>query len=77
MQMVCHFFHQAAISMLKQEYKEGEVNLESALELAIKVLSKTLDTNKLTPEKGQCKYCSQNILCGVEVSLSTHTDPIW
>ena len=42
----------AAVSMLKQEYKEQEVDLQAGLELAIKVLSKTLDTNKLTPEKG-------------------------
>jgi len=41
----------AAISMLKQEYKEGEVDLKKALALSIKVLSKTLDTNKLTPDK--------------------------
>ena len=41
---------QAAISMLKQEYKEG-LKLEEAKALAIKILSKTLDTTKLTPEK--------------------------
>ncbi|KAK2164853.1 hypothetical protein LSH36_58g16016 [Paralvinella palmiformis] len=41
----------AAVSMLKQEYKEQDVDLRAGLELAIKVLSKTLDTNKLTPEK--------------------------
>ena len=38
--------------MLKQEYKEGEVKLKNALNLAIKVLSKTLDMTKLTAEKG-------------------------
>ena len=37
--------------MLKQEYKESETTLNDALKLAIKVLSKTLDTNKLTPER--------------------------
>nr|UCK81644.1 proteasome subunit alpha type-4 [Arenicola marina] len=41
----------AAISLLKQEYKEGETNLRKALELAVKVLGKTLDTNKLSAEK--------------------------
>ncbi|CAE1178411.1 PSMA4 [Acanthosepion pharaonis] len=41
----------SAVSMLKQEYKEGETNLEEALRLAIKVLSKTLDMTKLTSEK--------------------------
>merc|ERR1712088_1254982 len=41
----------AAVSQLKQEYKEGEMSLNEALDLAIKVLSKTLDLTKLTPEK--------------------------
>jgi 20S proteasome subunit alpha 3 len=43
--------NQSAISILKQEYKIGETKLADALKLAIKILSKTLDTNKLTPEK--------------------------
>lgn len=41
------------MSSLKQEYKEGEMTLNDAKSLAIKVLSKTLDMNKLTPEKGE------------------------
>ncbi|CAH0753805.1 unnamed protein product [Bemisia tabaci] len=41
----------AAVSNLKQDYKEGEMTLESAQQLAIKVLSKTLDMTKLTSEK--------------------------
>ncbi|KAK9891006.1 hypothetical protein WA026_013340 [Henosepilachna vigintioctopunctata] len=41
----------AAISNLKQEYKEGEVTLEGAKALAIKVLTKTLDMTKLSSEK--------------------------
>lgn len=41
----------AAISSLKQEYKEGETTLKDAQALAIKVLSKTLDMTKLTAEK--------------------------
>ena len=36
---------------MKQEYKENETSLSEALDLAIKVLSKTLDMTKLTPEK--------------------------
>ena len=39
------------MSQLKQEYKEGEMSLDSALDLAVKVLSKTLDMTKLTPDK--------------------------
>ncbi|XP_039277467.1 proteasome subunit alpha type-4 isoform X2 [Nilaparvata lugens] len=41
----------AAVSSLKQEYKEGETTLKDAEVLAIKVLSKTLDMTKLTAEK--------------------------
>ncbi|XP_075215932.1 proteasome alpha3 subunit [Lycorma delicatula] len=41
----------AAVSSLKQEYKEGEMTLKDAEALAIKVLSKTLDMTKLTSEK--------------------------
>jgi len=41
----------AAVSQLKQEYKEGEMTLASALDLSVKVLSKTLDMTKLTPDK--------------------------
>ena len=44
--------------MLKQEYKEGKTTVKDALDLAIKVLSKTLDTTKLTSEKGIfCRLC--------------------
>ena len=39
--------------MLKQEYKDEEMALSDALKLAIKVLNKTLDITKLTPDKGQ------------------------
>ncbi|XP_070543439.1 proteasome subunit alpha type-4 [Ptychodera flava] len=41
----------AAVSMLKQEYKEGEMTMKDSLALAIKVLSKTLDITKLSAEK--------------------------
>ena len=41
----------AAVSQLKQEYKEGEMSLKDALDLSIKTLSKTLDMTKLTPDK--------------------------
>ena len=42
---------QAAISMLKQEYKETPT-LPDALKLAVKILNKTLDSTKLNSEKG-------------------------
>ncbi|KXJ26312.1 proteasome subunit alpha type-4 [Exaiptasia diaphana] len=41
----------AAVSMLKQEYKEDAMALKDALQLSIKVLSKTLDVTKITPDK--------------------------
>merc|ERR1712137_669478 len=40
-----------AISLLKQEYKDENLNLNAALDLAIKVLSKTLDMTKVTADK--------------------------
>ncbi|KAJ8304416.1 hypothetical protein KUTeg_017999 [Tegillarca granosa] len=50
-----------AVSMLKQDYKEGETNLQEALALSVKVLSKTLDLSKLTAEKGNCLSGKINI----------------
>ncbi|KAB7504860.1 Proteasome subunit alpha type-4 [Armadillidium nasatum] len=41
----------SAVSILKQEYKEGETNMREALLLALKVLSKTLDITKLSSDK--------------------------
>jgi 20S proteasome subunit alpha 3 len=43
---------QAAVSNLKQDYKEGETTLKDAMALAIRVLVKSLDMTKLTAEKG-------------------------
>jgi 20S proteasome subunit alpha 3 len=45
--------NQTAISILKQEYRIGETKLTDALRLSVKILSKTLDTTKLTPEKSK------------------------
>nr|KAJ0189808.1 hypothetical protein LSAT_V11C800428780 [Lactuca sativa] len=42
--------NQAAQSMLKQDYKE-EINREEAVQLALKVLSKTMDSTSFTAEK--------------------------
>lgn len=41
----------AAVSALKQELKENEISLAEAQDLAVKVLSKSLDMTKLTSEK--------------------------
>jgi 20S proteasome subunit alpha 3 len=43
--------NQAAQSMLKSDYKIGEVDLHEALLLAVKVLGKTMDTTTPTPDK--------------------------
>lgn len=41
--------------MLKQDYKEGDMTLSSALALAVKVLNKTMDVSKLSAEKGEAR----------------------
>lgn len=43
------------MSILKQELNETPVTLNAAEDLAVKVLSKTLDMTKLTSEKGEIK----------------------
>ena len=42
---------EGAISILKQDYKDTP-SLTDSLDLAIKVLSKTIDSSKLTTDKG-------------------------
>lgn len=49
---------QAAVSILKQELNEELIELANAQDLAVKVLSKTLDMTKLTSEKGE--FCEFN-----------------
>ena len=43
--------NQSAMSLMKQEYKEEIIPLTSALQLAMKVLTKTCDATTLTPDK--------------------------
>jgi len=50
----------AAVSILKQEYKEGEISLDGALDLSMKVLSKTLDMTKLTADKIEIATLKRN-----------------
>jgi 20S proteasome subunit alpha 3 len=45
----------SAQSLLKQDYKE-ECSLKEACELAVKVLSKTMDSTKLSSEKSECHF---------------------
>ncbi len=42
---------QSAMSLMKQEYKDDKIPLADALQLAIKVLTKTCDATTLTPDK--------------------------
>lgn len=49
----------AAQSMLKQDYKEG-MTLEEALPLAVKVLSKTMDSTALNSEKLEMMTVTRN-----------------
>uniref|UniRef100_A0A6P8PIN9 Proteasome subunit alpha type-4-like n=1 Tax=Geotrypetes seraphini TaxID=260995 RepID=A0A6P8PIN9_GEOSA len=41
----------AAMSVLKQDYKEGEMSLKSAFTCAVKVLNKDMDVSKRSAEK--------------------------
>jgi len=43
--------NQSATSLMKQEYKEEIIPLDQALQLAMKVLTKTCDATSLTPDK--------------------------
>jgi 20S proteasome subunit alpha 3 len=44
--------HQAALSILKQDYDPAAPpNLDAALKLAVKILSKTMDSTTLSSEK--------------------------
>lgn len=46
----------SAQSLLKQDYKE-DMGLSEACALAVKVLSKTMDSSKLSADKSMlCKY---------------------
>ena len=42
--------NQAATSLLKQDYSD-EFSVQEALKLAVKVLSKTMDSTALSPDK--------------------------
>lgn len=65
--------------MLKQDYKEGEMTLKSALALAVKVLNKTMDVSKLSAEKGSSGplrrfrrggiewLCARPVACGPDL----------
>ena len=46
-----YFFCFSAISIMKQDYKEGEMTLADAKQLAVKIFSKTLDLAQLTSDK--------------------------
>lgn len=60
--------------MLKQDYKEGEMTLKTALALAIKVLNKTMDVSKLSAEKGECLLTRDGTLClNKEISECTYS----
>lgn len=41
----------AAVSILKQDYKEGEMTMKSALALAVKVINKTMDVSNALLKK--------------------------
>lgn len=71
-----------ATSLLKQDYKE-DIGIEEALELAVKVLSKTMDSTTLDHEKGKsalhrCRLASVSntitLLNVVEIATITYNE---
>ena len=54
--------HASAQSLLKQDYKE-DCTLKEACGMAVKVLSKTMDSTKLSSEKSACQL-------GTEVNMT-------
>lgn len=53
--------HQAATNVLQGDYpEEGELTLEEAVRLVIKVLSKTMDSTTLSPEKVELATLSRD-----------------
>jgi 20S proteasome subunit alpha 3 len=49
-----------ATSLLRQDYKD-DLSLEEAMGLAVRVLSKTMDSTSLDSEKRKCRHFDQNI----------------
>ena len=59
---------QGAISILKQDYKDTP-SLKDSLDLAIKVLSKTIDSSKLTTDKGNI---TRILKCFIKNHIPSH-----
>lgn len=60
--------HSSATSLLKQDYKE-DLSLEDAKGLCLKVMSKTMDSTKLSSEK--CEF--PNVACDHEMCLTNRS----
>lgn len=58
----------SAQSLLKQDYKE-EMKLKEACGLAVKVLSKTMDAQKLSSEKSESSLCTGSYMGGVAANV--------
>ncbi|XP_055606140.1 proteasome subunit alpha type-4 [Uranotaenia lowii] len=67
----------AAVSVLKQELGESEISLVQAQDLAVKVLSKTLDMTKLTSEKIEMAVLTrENNKTVIKILSSTEVDAL-
>lgn len=60
--------HSSATSLLKQDYKE-DMSLEDAKSLCLKVMSKTMDSTKLSSEKREFA----DVACDPEVYLTNRS----
>lgn len=66
--------NQAAQSILQSDYKEDETSLKDALILAIKVLSKSMDTTTPTPDKLEIATITKNAEGNVVYHVFTKED---
>lgn len=67
--------HQAAQTVLKEEYDEEKgIEMKDALMLAIKVMSKTMDTTVPTPEKLEISTLTRNAAGEVEYHILSQTE---
>ncbi|KAK9828004.1 hypothetical protein WJX81_007886 [Elliptochloris bilobata] len=56
--------HQGATNLLKQDYKD-DITLEAAVKLVIQILSKTMDSTTLTPDKVELSTLAHNPATGL------------
>ena len=73
--------NQSAMSLMKQEYKDEVIPLSAALQLAMKVLTKTCDATSLTADKFDLATLTKNALSShphhISIYLSQCSRTFW